>query len=75
MLLLLPVKISFTNEVPKAVPSLFQSSMPLVPLSAAKYKVPLTLTKGNHTLTITALGGGLYARMMDPDRKLRYPEK
>src|SRR5690606_16089234 len=33
---------SFTNIVPASVPSLFQSSWPLVPLSALKYNTPFT---------------------------------
>ena len=35
----------FTNTVPAAVPSLFQSSRPLVPSLAAKNSVPLTLVR------------------------------
>ena len=44
--LLLPGRISFNIMVPASVPSLFHSSMPLVPLLAAKYMAPLyTVTK------------------------------
>ena len=41
-------------------------------------RVPLTLSKGKHTLTITAKYRGIkaavFARFLDPDRKLSYPE-
>ena len=38
-----PVTISFTNVVPVAVPSVFQSSMPFTPSYATKKIVPFTL--------------------------------
>ena len=36
----MPVRMSFTNTVPVAVPSLFHNSRPLVPSSAEKKSVP-----------------------------------
>ncbi len=40
----LPAAMSFTITVPPEVPSLFQSSLPFVPSSATKKRVPLTST-------------------------------
>ena len=37
----------------------------------------VTLPEGKHTLAIVVKGGAgqaLYARFLDPDRKLRYPD-
>ncbi len=42
---LAPGWMSLTRTVPALLPSLFQSSVPLVPLSALKYKIPLTSAK------------------------------
>ena len=42
-------------------------------------RVPVALAKGKHTLTLTAKYKGasaaVFARFLDPDRKLSYPEK
>ncbi len=41
----LPGRMSLTNTVPAAVPSLFQSSLPLMPSLAEKNSVPFTLVR------------------------------
>ena len=47
---------SFTKTVPTVVPSLFQSSKPIVPSSAEKYKVPFTLVKLSGKDEVVKLG-------------------
>jgi putative heme-binding domain-containing protein len=45
------------------------------PVQPDQTPLPVSLTKGKHTLTIQTKGSGaVYARFADPDRKLRYPD-
>ena len=73
---------SFTMTVPAAVPSLFQSSMPWMPSSAAKYAVPPTSVSdqrydgpGPMSFTITvpaAVPSLLQAHPMGPSSAWKY---